>query len=252
MQIAEAVRSVIGLASVRAALVSQQDSTPFGRNGEQLTGVGWQGFADVGLLWKGLLSLTLAAVLAAVIAYHPMRPRTIRSLDEAEAPRVYIVYAVVGALIGLMVLRYGMVVGLVVFGIGGLMRFRTDVQSAPKTGRLILVTLTGLSCGLDLPHLAVLTTAFGFALIFLLDSTATYRILIKGLDPRTLASTADAYRAILERADCRVLSEKKDFDRHQAAFIFRAPYRLRRSQLTHAFAADVPDALRGAVDWEID
>jgi hypothetical protein len=151
-----------------------------------------------------------------------------------------------------MVLKYGLVIGLVVFGIGGLMRFRTDVQSAPRTGRSILVTLIGLSCGLNLPHLAVLATAFGFVLILILDSAATYRILVKGLEPRTIADTAVAYRAVLERARCRVLNEKKDFDRHQVAFIFHAPHRLGPPQLMHEFDATVPEALRGAVDWESD
>ena len=242
------------IASTRlhAVVLAIQVTPPFSNSGQQVTGEGFAGFADFGFLVKGLVSLTLAAVLAAVIAYHPKRSRTIRNLDEAEAPRVYIIYSVVGAVIGLMVLKYGLVVGLVVFGIGGLMRFRTDVQSAPRTGRLILVTLIGLSCGLDLPHLAVLTTAFGFVLIFVLDSTATYRLLVKGLQPATLAQTADAYRATLEQARCRVLSEKKDFDRHQVAFIFHAPHSLQLPQLMHNFGANVPEALRGVVDWVID
>jgi hypothetical protein len=237
---------------VSGALWSPATQTPLTPRDQELLGEGWRGFSDFAFLWKGLLALSLAALLAAVIAYHPKRPRTIRSLDEAEAPRLYITYAVIGAVIGLMVLKFGLVVGLVVFGIGGLMRFRTDVQSAQRTGRLILVTLIGLSCGLDLPHLAVLTTAFGFALIFALDSTATYRMLVKGLDGRTIPGTADAYRAVLERAQCRVLSEKKDFERRQVAFIFHAPYRLQRPQLVQAFAAGIPAELRGSVDWEID
>jgi hypothetical protein len=244
--------SPIGLAHLHAVAVGLQATQPFSAGGQPLTGEGFRGFADFGFLVKGLVSLTLATVLAAVIAYHPKRSRTIRNLDEAEAPRVYIIYSVVGAVIGLMVLKYGLVVGLVVFGIGGLMRFRTDVQSAPRTGRLILVTLIGLSCGLDLPHLAVLTTAFGFVLIFILDSTVTYRILVKGLQPATLAQTAAVYRAVLERADCRLLSEKKDFDRHQVAFIFVAPPRRSRARLMHDLEDNVPEQLRGAVDWEVD
>lgn len=228
-----------------------QNPSPFSSDG-QLIGEGWRGFTDVGFISKGLLALSLAAVLAAVIAYHPKRARIIRNLAEAEAPRVYITYSVVGAVIGLMVLKYGLVVGLVVFGIGGLMRFRTDVQSAPRTGRLILVTLIGLSCGLDLPHLAVLTTVFGFALFFILDTRVTYRILVKGLPPNALSNAADAYRAVLERSECRVLSEKKDFDRHQIAFIFHAPHRLHRADLMNSFGAGIPETQRGAVDWEVD
>ena len=38
-----------------------------------------------------------------------------------------------------------------------------------------------LSCGLDLPHVAVLATLFSFALIYLIDTRVTYRIDIQAL-----------------------------------------------------------------------
>ncbi|NJM34915.1 MAG: multidrug transporter AcrB, partial [Rhodomicrobium sp.] len=49
-------------------------------------------------------------------------------------------------------------VGFVIFGLGGLMRFRTETSSTRDTSRLIIVTLIGLICGLNLPHFAVLAT----------------------------------------------------------------------------------------------
>lgn len=213
---------------------------------------GWQAFGDVSFLVEVLLALALATLLGAVIAYHPMSRRTADSLEDAEAPKVYLMYAVIGATIGVMVLQYGAAVGFVVFGIGGLIRFRTDMQSAPRTGRLILVTLVGLAAGMRLPHLAVITTAFGFVLIYALDARVTYRMDVKGLGPEAIASAAEAYRAVLERAGCRVLSEKKSFVKDQITFIFRAPHRLDRHALAQRLEHDIPRELAGTVDWEMD
>lgn len=210
------------------------------------------GFTDVAFLLNAGFALLLASALGAIIAYHPASRRSVDSLEEVEAQKVFVLYAAIGAITGTMVLRHGTVVGFVVFGIGGLIRFRTDLRSAAMTGRLILVTLIGLACGLQLAHLAVLTTAFGFVLIALLDATVTCRIVVKHLGAGSLASAALAYRSLLEREGCRVLGETKSFAKEQVALVFHAPRRLAREQLARTLDAEVPDALKGAVDWEID
>lgn len=66
-------------------------------------GEGWQGFTDFRFLASTTLTLTVAAILGAVIAYHPRLVQTADTLEEIEAPKVYIIYAVIGALIGIMV-----------------------------------------------------------------------------------------------------------------------------------------------------
>src|SRR4029077_4153464 len=88
---------------------------------------------------------------------------------EADMPHVYVLYAVIGAVIGVAVREFGTVVGLVVFGIGGLLRFRSVADSTRDTVRLIIVTLAGLTAGLGLLHFAVIVTLFTFALIYVSD-----------------------------------------------------------------------------------
>ncbi len=215
-------------------------------------GVGWAGFGDAVFLGHALLAMALATVLGAAIAYHPRSRKRVDSLEEAEAPKVYLIYAVVGAVIGLMVVEYGMVVGFVVFGIGGLFRFRTALPSPASTGRLILVTLVGLSCGLDLPHLGALATAFGFALIFVLDRTITCRVEVKGLGHKRLVAASEAYREILDRHGVDVIRASRSFSRDRASFIMRAPYRFDLDALERAFEDEVADDLKGSVDWRVD
>ena len=103
-------------------------------------GEGLEGFTDFEFMLNTFFNLTLAAVLGAVIGFHPRSIQTADTLKEVEAP------------IGIMVVKYGLVIGFVLFGIGGLIRFRTVMRSANLTGQVILATLVGLSCGLDLPH----------------------------------------------------------------------------------------------------
>ena len=214
-------------------------------------GVGWAGFADAAFLAHALGVLVLATALGAAVAYHPLRRKRVDSLEEAEAPKVYLVYAVVRAVIGLMVVEYGMVVGFVVFGIGGLFRFRTALPSPAGTGRLILVTLVGLSCGLDLPHLGVLATAFGVALVSFRDRSRVCQVEVKGWDAGRLVVAAAAYREVIEGQGAEVIRETKSFSRARARFLFRAPYRFDLDGLERAFDG-LDGSVKGSVDWSVD
>lgn len=241
-----------------------QDSAPAGisgfvsedstleRFGQTLAGQGWAGFADLPLLIRAMLALVLASALGAVIAYHPRSRRTVDRIVEVQAQKAYVMYAAIGALAGIMVLRYGVVMGFVIFGIGGLIRFRSELASAPMTGRLIFVTLTGLACGLDLPHLALLATAFAFALIAVLDANVTYQTTVKGLSADSIEAATGAYRSLLERERCRVLGDRKHFSRGSVELVFRAPRSVTREQLDHVLATEIPADVRGALDWDAE
>lgn len=215
-------------------------------------GEGWQGFTDVGFLVSATLTLLLAVVLGAIIAYHPKHGQTADTLAEIEAPKVYIMYAVIGAIIGIMVVKYGLVVGFVLFGIGGLIRFRTSLRSASLTGRVIFTTLIGLSCGLDLPHVAVLSTVFGYVLIYILDASVAYRIDIRSLPSNHVAEAAAAYRALLEQEDCSIVSEKKDPGKKRVIFIFRTSKHVTHRDLQDLLETQIDGSLKGSVNWEID
>ena len=215
-------------------------------------GEGWQGFTDFRFLANALLTLTLAAVLGATIAYHPRHSQSADTLAEIEAPKVFITYAVIGSLIGIMVVKYGLVVGFVLFGIGGLIRFRTVLRSASLTGHVIFVSLIGLSCGLDLPHVAVLATAFGFVLIYILDARVTYRIDVRALPAERVAESALAYRAVLEQHACQIMSEKKNPGKERVTFIFRCARDVPRQHLEDLLETKIEASLKGSLDWEID
>lgn len=215
-------------------------------------GEGWTGFTDFSFLLNAFFNLVLAAVLGTIIAYHPRHSLTADTLEEIEAGQIYILYAVIGSIIGILVVQYGMAVGFVLFGIGALIRFRTVLRSASLTGRLIFVTLIGLSAGLDLPHVAVLVTAFGFVLIYILDARFTFRVNVRALSEETVSAAAAAYREVLEQYDCRIISEKKNPERGRVTFIFRSRHADSQDRLENVIAEKIPKPFRQSVDWEIE
>ena len=216
-----------------------------------LVAVGWAGFRDLHFMADSLAALLLATGLSALIAYHPSAPRTVNKLHEVDMPKVYIMYAFIGAVIGVTVREFGMVIGVVVFGIGGLIRFRTDTDSTRDTGRLIIVTLTGLIAGLGLPHLAVIVSLFAFTLIYVFDSRPVCRLKVDHLPPGRAAEAADLYRGLLRDQGCRIITEHKFFGKDRVEFIFRQPRPGARDAL-HAALAGVPPELRGEIDWEVE
>lgn len=213
--------------------------------------VGWAGFTDYSFIGYAVLILILATALGAVIAYHPRTLQRVDTLEEAEAPKVCITYAVVGAVIGLMVMQYGLVVGFVVFGIGGLFRFRTTLSSTADTGRLILVALIGLSCGLGLPHLGVLTTAFGFVLISIMERTVTCQLDVKNISNSDLVDASAAYHALIEQEGRRVIRQSRNHTKKQVSFIFRAPSGFEPDELEREIEQRIPEKLQGIADWQV-
>jgi hypothetical protein len=214
-------------------------------------GEGWQGFTNLVFLANALFNLLLAAVLGAAIAYHPRHLLTADTFEEVEAAQIYILYAVIGSIIGILVVQYGMAMGFVLFGIGALIRFRTVLRSASLTGRLIFVTLIGLAAGLDLPHVAVLVTVFGFLLIYILDARFTFRIDIRALAPESVATAADQFREVLRQGDCRIISEKKNPERGRVTFIIRSSQADTRKRFEKVFKEQIHESYRQSVDWEI-
>lgn len=215
-------------------------------------GEGWAGFMDIGFLFNSLLTLILATVLGATLAYHPRLLETADTLEEVDARKVYMLYSVIGALIGMLVVKYGLVVGFVLFGIGGLIRFRTILGSAVLTGQVIFITLIGLTCGLDLPHVAVLATAFGFVLIYILDARITYQADIREMPPGQYAEAAAAYSAALIKNGCKIIRERKNPTKNRLTYIFIGGRSTSASDLELAINNAVEPNLRGTIDWELN
>jgi hypothetical protein len=215
-----------------------------------LQAVGWRGFLDYHYMLESFAALVLSTVLGALIAFHPTAIGKVDTVEEAELPKVQILCALIGAMVGVIVLEYGLVVGFVVFGLGGLMRFRTEAATTRDTTHLIIVTLIGLICGLNLPHFAVLATAYAWiALMF--DGDPIYKIEVNEIPKGRLQESTAAYRAVFKDLGCKLLSETKSFPKRRLRYVIRAAGKRSPAQLESALSEKVPSDLRGELDWEV-
>jgi hypothetical protein len=217
-----------------------------------LTATGWAGFLDVPYMLESFLALTLAVLLGMVIAFHPTTQRTVDTREEAELPKVHIMYALIGAVIGVIVLKYGMVIGFVIFGLGGLMRFRSTTGSTRDTGRLIIVTLIGLIVGLNLPQFAVLATVFAWVLIYIFDGHPVCSLEVSEIPKGRVAEASREYRRVLGNLKCTLIGETKSHSKNRIEFVFRMPRRAKQAEVHRALCEQVPAEVRGEIDWQIE
>ncbi|MBL4688752.1 MAG: hypothetical protein JKY37_29455 [Nannocystaceae bacterium] len=210
--------------------------------------VGWEAFTDLAFMGEMSMVMISAIALSAVVAYHPAARRKAWRLEQFEHPKTFIMYALVASVIALIV-RVQPSMALVVFGIGGLLRFRTNVGEAKDTGRVILVTVTGLCCGLQLFVIAVLATVFGWVLIHALEVRAVERVMVQGLDAKHLGASASSYTRILKAAGCTILGEEKNGYKGTVAIVYRTGPTFDRERID-AQLAELPAEERGAVDWQ--
>lgn len=216
-----------------------------------LQAVGWAGFLDVNYMLESLASLLLATALAALIAFHPTTRKTIDTAEEAELPKVHLTYALIGAIVGITVLQYGLVIGFVIFGIGGLIRISTETETSRDTGRLIITTLIGLICGLNLPHFAVLATLFTWVLIYIFDASPVCTINVHDVPKGQLKTAAIAYRALLKELNCHVINEHKAYGKNRLDYVFRMPRRATQEHLHQQLCERPPIELRGDIEWKL-
>ncbi|MFZ2030348.1 MAG: hypothetical protein WAU68_08585 [Vitreimonas sp.] len=219
---------------------------------QALTSSGWAGFLDSSYMLESFAELILAVFLGMVIAFHPTTRRTIDTREEAELPKVHIMYALIGAVIGVIVRKYGMVIGFVIFGLGGLMRFRSTTASTRDTGRLIIVTLIGLISGLNLPQFATLATAFSWVLIYIFDGHPVCSLEVSEIPKGRVNDASMQYRRVLDELKCTLISESKSHGKCRVNYVFRIPRRVTQAQVHKSLCDQVPQDVRGEIDWQIE
>ena len=218
------------------------------RNGFDALQEGWSSFRDHWLLVDIFVVLLLALALGALIAYHPSTRRRISNLEQFERPKTLLMYAVVAAVVALIV-QVQPAMAFVIFGIGGLLRFRTDVGDAKDTGRVILVTVVGLCCGLKVYVVALPATLIGWILIYLQEQDVSGIIRVSGVTEQLMPEATRAHRALITQAGYEIIGEQTKFVKREFSFMVKASPSLDRARLQADFEKLAPD-VRGVVDWE--
>lgn len=208
----------------------------------------WFSIGEPFLILDICLVLLVALALGAMIAYHPSARRRVTTLEQYEQPKTFLMYAMVAAVVALIV-QVEPAMALVVFGIGGLLRFRTMVGEAHETGRVILVTVVGLCCGLKIFIVAIPATLIGWLIIYFLEGKGVGIIRVSGVPEDKFTQATESYRSLIHASQCRVIGEETKFIKRQFSFVVAPEEQFDRAKLAKSFS-ELSEELQGKVDWE--
>jgi hypothetical protein len=151
-----------------------------------------------------VLALAIAAGCSMILAWTPVAHARKDAADILESKKILVALGVVGAVVaGLVTVNPAM--GLVIFGIGGLIRFRTVLEHPRLTAKAILCVLVGLAAGLNQFVTAGLVTVAGFLIVWWIERSTTLRLRVK-LPSHGAADRAAVMAAIdetLRQSNCK-------------------------------------------------
>lgn len=141
---------------------------------------GWTQFRGPRELLFFLFDVAVVVALTALIVYHPVRRKFRRTVTDLVMPRLFFLYSLVGMAVGFLVIQHGSMIGFVIFGIGALLRFRSNLGDPVDTVEMIIVTVLGLAVGLGLPVMALLVAIATWCFIWLGGRNSGVEISLKG------------------------------------------------------------------------
>jgi len=208
---------------------------------------GWAGLTNLGVLIPMAASVLTAVLLAFPIAYHPRTYRRAATLDDLEAPKGIIGYAAVSAGIAqvVMVIPH---MALVVFGIGGLYRFRTRAGAPKLIYPTIGVVVIGLACGMMVFPLAIVLAALVWVLPFWFESRYAVALQVSNLSREAVAKAVEDYRRVLEGHGGQVVSVRSQRT-GEFSIVANVPSGVNAAEVEAALR-EMPTEERGEVRWE--
>lgn len=186
-----------------------------------------------------LSGLALAAGCASAMAWHPRRSVKSDPVEDLEQRKTLILLGIVGAIVSELV-RVNPAMSLVIFGIGGLIRFRTVLDNPKLTGKAILVVVVGLACGLGEFAMAVFITAFAWMLVFWLDSSVGCRIKLKMTASHNPKDVMLALLDLMRRNKVRITAANTYEHKRQIVVLGKMPTQLDPIQFSAALRQRLP------------
>jgi hypothetical protein len=176
-------------------------------------------FPDLGMMFHPellavfVLDCIIVLAVSSAIVFHPVRIRARRNVRDLELPRLFLLYGLIGMAIGFLVLQYGAVIGFVVFGIGGLLRFRSVIRNSTNTVEVILVTLLGLCVGLNLQHIAILIGVSAWLVIWFFGRKRKYQLSVRHTNLDGLTAMLGDLQKLMQKMGWEI-NHRKLFGEH--------------------------------------
>ena len=211
--------ALVALASAPASaqeLIGGSEGAGVAISGGQIAQIAFPGLDTMfhpDLLAVFVLDCIIVLAVASAIVFHPVRIRARRNVRDLELPRLFLLYGLIGMAIGFLVLQYGAVIGFVVFGIGGLLRFRSVIRNSTNTVEVILVTLLGLCVGLNLQHIAILIGVSAWLVIWFFGRKRKFQLSVRHTNLDGLNSMLTDLQELMQKLGWEI-NHKKLFGEH--------------------------------------
>ncbi|MCG6882311.1 MAG: hypothetical protein LJE62_01010 [Silicimonas sp.] len=209
---------------------------------------GWSAWSDVAELAAFAVDAAVTLLLAALIAHHPVRRRDPPTLQSVILPRLFYIYALIGMAVGFLVVNHGAVIGFVVFGIGALLRFRSNMDDPLDTVEMILVTVLGLCVGMNLPIMAVLIGLVAWLVILFVGRHVHFLLTIKADDNAQVDAALTAAETVVQDGAWRTLRTSRSHSKPEAEMLIASPRGLGITETENALS---PTLDATGANWKI-
>jgi len=145
----------------------------------EVRGRGWSQISNLAEMLDFALTVFETTVLTAFLVFHPMHMKQNLAASNVDMRKGMFLFSFIGMLTGFLVLHHGYLIGFVIFGIGGLFRFRMESSSISDTGKLVIVSLIGLAAGLDLPVMSLVAAVAAWIVIWVFGSSEKLTLEVK-------------------------------------------------------------------------
>ena len=201
---------------------------------------------QVQIIIKALLILPLPAGLGALLAFRPRR----RGTPARSAPviQTQIVLAILGSVV-MLIVGTSLARAFGIVGVASLIRYRAKIDD-PKDAVVMLATLTvGLASGVELYGLAVFSTLFVLAVLWIVESLEpeqrkVFDLKIVSEDPSVLRADVEA---ILRRSGVKF--ELRSAGAKDLIYDASLPISVRTDRIANAILSLQPNG-ETEVSWE--
>lgn len=241
-----------GLATVLplAAFAQGLDGTLVLPDNIEITSTGWGQLSNSRELLQFLLDVLETVVFTAALVFHPRAHAHRRDGHDWQVPRTMFLFGLIGMTVGFLVVHHGYLIGFVIFGIGGLFRFRMETSSLMDSSLLILVTLIGLTVGLDLPVMALIATISGWAVVWVFGAQQTVTVEVKFDEKANLGKGLESLEARVREQGYRVQKMSKSKFKPVVELTLSSKGDDKGQRLA-ATLADLQNDKTGITDWHV-
>ena len=217
-----------------------------------IDGKGWAQIFNVKEMIQFGLGVVETLILTTLLAFHPQNREHVQGKRNWRVPRALFLYGLIGMLVGFLVVHHGYLIGFVVFGVGGLFRFRMETMSISNAAQLILVSLIGLTIGLDLPVMAASAAIAAWIVLWVFGGRQDLVLEVKFREDLNYAQALDGLKKSLSEKGFVWVTVTKPKFKSMAEITLATNAQDGRGNLVAHLSAMQPDETFGILDWHLE